>query len=432
MVLATFISLALLFLLLGAGQWIAFALGLLALLVGYIFVGPSFLQVIAIRGFDALKSFELSAVPLFLFMGALINHSGVGERLYRGVSPWLLWLPGKLLHANILACTVFAAASGSSLATAATIGSIAIPELERRNYDRRMVLGSLAAGGTLGILIPPSIMMIIYGAFVQESIPKLFIAGIIPGLVLSSLFMAYIAFTSLRHPWVAPAGVSEQVPLRQRIVGLLGVAPFLALIAIILGGIYFGIMTPTEAAGVGAFVSLILSALYRSLNFRVLRDSLLYALRTTCMVLFIFAGAWIFSATLSYVGVIRQLSETLSGLPLPPLGLLGIIVLMYIVLGMFLDPVSMVVLTLSITYPVVTGLGYDGIWFGVVVTLLAETGLITPPIGMNLFIIQGLREGYPFSDVVMGSLPFVVLLLLGILLLILFPGLALWLPGKMG
>jgi tripartite ATP-independent transporter DctM subunit len=432
MLLATFVSFALLILLLGAGQRIAFALGLMALVVGYIFVGPFFLQVIAIRGFDALKSFELSAVPLFVFMGALINYTGIGGRLYKGISPWLLRLPGGLLHANIVSCTVFAAASGSSVATAATIGTIAIPELEGRNYDRRMLLGSLAAGGTLGILIPPSIIMIIYGAFVGESIPRLFIAGIIPGLMLALLFMSYIAIRSLLQPSIAPAGAAEQIPLSQKAKGLLGITPFLSLIVVILGGIYFGVMTPTEASGVGAFASLILAALYGRLNFGVVKDSLLYALRTTSMVLFIFTAAWIFSATLSYVGVIRQLSEGLSGLPLPPLGILAVIILMYLILGMFLDPASMIVLTLSITYPVVTGLGFDGIWFGIVVTLLAETGLITPPIGMNLFIIQGLRGGYPFHDVAMGSLPFVALLIIGILLLVAFPQIALWLPGKMG
>lgn len=416
--------------LLAGGVWIAFALGMVGMIGLYVYSGGSPFAIIGFVGWNTINSFVLIAVPLFIFMGEIIFRSGLSMRLYRALWAWLHRLPGGLLQSNILACTIFAAISGSSVATAATIGTVAIPEMKRRGYDLKMIFGSLAAGGTLGILIPPSIAFIIYGAMVQESVADLFIAGVVPGLMLSGIFMAYIALRVAFQPHLAPT-VQEQVTWRARLLAIRDSIPVLALMALVLGGIYTGVATPTEAAALGATGAIIVSLVYRELNLQALRESAMGTVRTTCMLLFIIVGAQIMSFSLVNANIPRQLTGWLASLNISDLMLLILIYLLYTVLGMFIDGLSMMLLTLPIIYPVVLHLGLNPIWFGVVLVILIELGLITPPVGLNLYVIHGISGGRPISEVIIGSLPYTFLMLLGLALLTAFPDLALWLPAQM-
>ena len=419
------------FLLIGllvAGVWIAVALGMVGV-IGLLLVDPSSLRGVGVIVWDTLDSFVLTAVPLFFFMGSLILHSGISSRFYKSLSMWLDHVPGSLAHSNIVACSLFAAISGSSVATAAAIGAIALPEMEKRGYDRALTYGSLAAGGTLGILIPPSIPFIIYGAMIGESIGRLFIAGVIPGIVLSGIFVVYIGIRTLLNPQLIPRR-EIHVAWRERLSGLVDLVPIFFLMFLILGGIYFGIATPTEAAAIGVVGAILVAWVYKQLNWRVLKASLSEAIKANSMILFIVVGAQIMSYAMVTAGIPRAIVAVITGLQVEPLTIFLLICVMYLILGCLMDALSLMLLTLPVVYPVMMALGYDAIWFGVVLVILLEVGLITPPVGMNLFVIQGMAR-QPLSIVARGSFPYVILMLILLALLTLYPQLALWLPAKM-
>jgi len=426
-----FILVGTLFLMLILGQWTAFALGFAGTLVLYIARGTTGFVSISSVVWNTANSYILIAVPLFLLMGEIILRSGISDRFYRGVATLMVWLPGGLLHANIVATGIFSAISGSSVATAASVGTVAIPELRSRGYDHKIVFGSLAAGGTLGILIPPSIVMILYGALVEESIPKLFMAGLFPGIAMAALFSVYIGIRVMFQRHLAPHTEERYLPLRERAMFVAHILPIVGLMVVVLGGIYTGITTPTEAAAIGAFGAILLSLGYRTFTYELFRDALLSAVRTTCMVLFIILSAQILSTALTFAGITREMSQWIVDMEFGKWSLFLAMVILYVILGFFVDGISMIYITLPVLFPVVQAAGFDIIWFGVVLTILIELGQITPPVGLNLFTIQGISGGRPFSEVVLGSTPFVFLMLVIIAALVFFPGLALWLPSKM-
>jgi C4-dicarboxylate transporter DctM subunit len=418
------VMLALLF----GGVWIAVSLGA-AGVFGIWMVRPALLGGIESVVWNTVDSFVLTAVPLFLFMGAIILHSGISARFYRSLAIWLTGVPGGLAQANIAACSIFAALCGSSVATAAAVGAIAIPEMKKRGYGIRPTTGTLAAGGTLGILIPPSIPFIIYGSTVGESVGKLFIAGIVPGIMMALAFMLFLGIQARFIPDELPAS-SERPTLRERMAGLFDLVPVVGLILVVIGGIYAGLMTPTEAAGIGAAGAVVVAALYRGLTFDVLRRSLLDTLRTNAMILFIVIGAQILSFALVSAGIPRAIVATINALDAAPYMVLLLVVVMYLILGCLVDALSLMLLTLPVVHPVMMAAGFDPIWFGVVLVILLEIGLITPPVGVNLFVIQGMADT-TLGEVSWGSLPYVLLLLGGVLVLTLVPDIALWLPRKL-
>lgn len=428
---AAAVLLGLLFLLFTAGLEVAFALGI-AGLVGLLWlkgwtVG---LGVIGSIAWSNSTNFSFVAVPLFIFMSAILLHSGIGASLYTAVARWVSFLPGGLAVASVFACAIFAAVSGSSVATAATIGMIAIPEMEKHGYNRPLIYGSLASGGTLGILIPPSIPMIIYGLMTETSVGQLYIAGIVPGILLALLFGTYIVLVCVWWPEMAPrAAVS--VTWRDRLASLVDVAPVVALIFAVLGSMYFGVVTPTEAAAVGAFVSLVLAAWKRGLGPGALVRSFHDAVRTTGMVMLIIICASVFSHVVALLGVPTALVRAVTGLDLPPVAVFALIFLVLIGVAYALEEISVMIIILPFLFPLVTSLGFDPIWFGVIMVIWLEMGLITPPVGLNLFVIQGLAKNVPASEVIIGATPFVGILLLLVVILVVFPDLALWLPRQM-
>ncbi len=414
--------------LLVAGQWMAFALGAVGMLLMYLAKGTLGLQSLSSVVWNTSNSYILIAVPMFLLMGEIILRSGASNYFYRGVVVLLGRLPGGLLHANIFSCAIFAAVSGSSVATAATVGTVAIPEMLKRGYDPKPVFGSLAAGGTLGILIPPSIIMVLYGALVEESIARLFMAGVLPGLLMAGIFMIYIAIHLMINPKLAPPraqAIADRPPMKD----VLHVFPVMGLLITVLGSIYFGWATPTEAAAVGAAGALALAIGYGGLTVKVFNESIMSTVKTTCMVTLIIIGAQILSAALTYSGVSRAVSEWILGLGLSKWVFFLALAILYTVLGCFVDGISMIYMTLPVLLPVIKSFGFDLVWFGIILTILIELGQITPPVGLNLFTIHAISGGYSFSDVVKGSFPDCFLMVLVIVLLCFFPQIALWLPA---
>ena len=371
----------------------------------------------------------LTAIPLFILLGELLLRSGIADRMYGALSLWFDRLPGGLLHTHIGSCALFAATSGSSVATAATIGTVALPALNERNYPRRQALGSLAAGGTLGILIPPSVNLLVYGSLTNTSIGRLFVAGIIPGILLTLLFMAYIAVTNLGdQKYDRP----ERVRLRQKIKASVHLIPPAVIFFVVMGSIYLGIATPTESAAIGVVVALAFAWREGVLGFDFLHKAFINTARTTGMILLIITGAFILNVTLALLGVAQTMTEWVSSQGLSSTGLLLELILFYLLLGMFMDVLSMQVLTVPIAVPIVIQVGIDPIWFGIFIVLMSELGMITPPVGMNLYVVQGVRtDGGKFDDLIWGALPFALLMLAFTGILILFPEIALWLPRTM-
>jgi len=408
------------------GIWVALALALAGLVGFAVFWGS--VDIASNVFFDSTNTFALTAVPLFIFLGEILLRCGASETIYRGTSRLLSWVPGGLLHANTASCALFAAISGSSPATAATIGTVAIPALAERRYDTRITLGSLAAGGTLGILIPPSINMIVYGMIADASIGRLFIAGIIPGVLLSCLFMTYIGIRAVLNRSLAPK--AEEFSVAGALLGLLELWPAVFLGVLVLGGIFLGLVTPTEAAGLGAFGALLIALGLRRLSWHTLRAALANALTISCMVLFVYVAAMVLASFFGVMGVPRAVTEIVTGADLGPYTVLLAVCLLYIVLGCFLDGISMMVLTVPTVVPVLEALGFDRIWFGVILVVLTEIGMITPPMGLNLYVIQGISQK-PLGEVVLGVAPFFFLMLMCLGLLTLFPELVLWLPSLM-
>ena len=374
-------------------------------------------------------NFILFAIPLFVLLGEILLRSGIAERMYAAMTHWLSWLPGGLMHSNIGTCTLFAAVSGSSVATAATIGTVAIEQIEKYGYNERLYLGTIAAGGTLGILIPPSIPLIVYGALTNTSIPQLYIAGILPGLLLATMFMGTVILSCL----VRPRWGGRPVPANwgARIQSLPDLVPPLLIFGVIIGSIYAGVATPTESAGLGVVAAFILAALRRRLSWRMLADTFEGTMRTTAMIMAILIAAYFVNFVITSVGLAGQVTNLITSMGMTTTVTIIIIAVFYLVLGMFMESLSMLVATVPVITPVVAAMGVDPVWFGVFMMLLIETALITPPVGFNLFVVQGVRPRGQIYDVILGALPFVLTLLTMIGLLIAFPGIALWLPENL-
>jgi tripartite ATP-independent transporter DctM subunit len=423
---------ALMFLLFAMGLEISISMGVVGV-VGLLYlkgftVG---LGVVGSIAWSNATSFSFIALPLFVFMSGILLHSGIGKGLFTAVARWVGFLPGGLAVASIFSCAIFAAVSGSSVATAATIGMIAIPEMERRGYARPLIIGSLAAGGTLGILIPPSIPMIIYGVMTETSVGHLYMAGIIPGVVLALMFAVYVIGYAMIWPNSAPRVAEDRGSFRSKLRSFREVAPVAILIFVVLGSMYFGIVTPTEAAALGSVVSLVLARWYGNLNWRTLNQAFQETVRTTSMVMLIIIFAATFSHVIALIGAPKALLATVMTLGLPKWALFTVVFSFLLVIAYALEELSVMIILLPILFPLITGLGFDPVWFGVIMVVWLEIGFITPPVGLNLFVIQGLMPGTGAREVTIGTTPYVVLMILLVVILFAFPDLALWLPGQM-
>lgn len=429
-ILAIFLLFVTLLLLLGAGIWVAFALILTGafgmLLMSNAPIGP----ILATTLWGHSTSWALAALPMFILMGEILLRSRLSQDMFAGLSPWLRRLPGRLLHVNVFGCAIFAAVSGSSAATAATIGKMSVPELRERGYPTDMVLGTLAGSATLGLLIPPSIILIVYGVATEQSIARLFVAGILPGLLLVGLFSAYVIAYALIFPSRIP-GDDDEMPLMAKIKASGRLVPVLLLIAGVIGSIYLGIASPTDAAAVGVVLSVVLAWANKSLSWSMLRESLMGATVTSCMIAFILVGAAFLSVSMGFTGIPRHLAAWIAGMDLSPYALLAALTVMFVILGCFLDGISVVVLTTSIIMPMILEAGIDPLWFGIYLVIVVEMSQITPPVGFNLFVIQGLT-GFDILRVAKAALPFFLLLLLAVALITIFPGIATYLPSLMG
>ncbi|MEQ8866348.1 MAG: TRAP transporter large permease [Thalassobaculum sp.] len=424
------ITIALLIGLLALSIPIAAALAALGLTLDYFYSFLPLRLALGEMSWGVSTDFILFAIPLFVLLGELLLRSGIAERMYGAMSQWLSWLPGGLMLSNIGPCTLFAAVSGSSVATAATIGTVAVGEIERHGYNERLFLGTIAAGGTLGILIPPSIVMIVYGALTETSIPQLYLAGIIPGLVLAGFFMITVIIACVWRP--AWGGDKIAISWGQRWSTLPDLGPPLIIFVVVIGSIYSGLATPTESAALGVLMALVLAGWKGRLTATMLREALEGTMRTTAMIMLILIAATFLSFVVTSVGIGRQVTELITDSGLTPMQTMWMIVGLYLVLGMFMESLSMMIATVPIITPVVISMGFDPIWFGVLMMLLLETALITPPVGLNLFIVQGVRTKGQIRDVMIGSFPFVVAMLAMIVVLVLYPDLAMWLPNNVG
>jgi len=418
------VSFLALFTLLAIGVHIAIALAMVGVVGFFAFQGTAGLT--SLVPFSTLDSFILTAIPLFIFMGEILVQCGASDMIYRGTSRLFAWLPGGLFHSNIGACAMFAAISGSSPATAATIGTVAIPALKKRGYDMHLTLGSLAAGGTLGILIPPSINLIVYGVIAEESIGQLFAGGVIPGIILAGMFMIYIGVRAVKNTRLAPKEMAFSV--KGVILSFKDLWPLFVLLIIVLGGIFGGLMTPTEAAAIGSTASLLIAVVLRRFSWALLKSSLASSLQTSCMVLFIIVGASILASFFSRAGIPIAVAELIVSWGVSKWVVLILIYVIYIFLGCFIDALSILVMTAATVLPIIEGLGFNPIWFGVVYVVTAETGMITPPMGLNLFVIQGISKE-DLGKVVIGSMPFFLIMVVCLAIFTVFPSIVLWLPN---
>ncbi|MEP3279461.1 MAG: TRAP transporter large permease [Stappiaceae bacterium] len=375
------------------------------------------------------NSGTLVAIPLFVLLGEVLVRCGVARRTYEALDAWVSWLPGGLIHANVATATMFSATSGSSVATAATVATVATPQAEKLGYDPRLFSGAIAAGGTLGIMIPPSINLIVYGFLTESSIPQLFLAGLVPGLLLALLFMLVTAVLCMINPSLG--GPGRHSSWSQKFAGLRDLAPILGLFAIVIGSIYAGWATPTEAAAVGVAIAILIALQLGKVSKAMIFDSLRGTMRTTAMIMLVVIGAYVLNFVLTAAGVSRALQELLQGLGLGPLATLMVIILLYIVLGFFIETLSLMVATIPIVVPIITQLGYDKIWFGVLMIILVEMALITPPVGLNLYVVQSARKSGSISDVMVGCIPYALAMLFMVAALIILPGLALYLPSTL-
>ena len=425
----TALLIAALFALLGSGVWIGLTLTGVAWIGMQLFSARPAGDAMAVTIWGSASSWTLTALPLFVWMGEILFRTRLSESMFRGLAPWVTWLPGRLLHTNVIGCAIFAAVSGSSAATCATIGKMTLPELGKRGYPEDITIGSLAGAGTLGLLIPPSIIMIVYGVAADVSIAKLFIAGVLPGILLAALFSGYLMVWALMNPGKVPRpdrvlSFSEKLHESRHLI------PVVLLIAAVLGSIYSGVATATEAAAVGVVGSLLLSLVQGSLSWDTFKTSLLGATRLYCMIALILAGAAFLTLAMGYIGLPRHLAEFIGGLGLSPFMLMVALAVFYVVLGCFLDGISMVVLTMGVILPTVQAAGFDLIWFGIFIVIVVEMAQITPPVGFNLFVLQGMTKK-DIAYIARVTMPFFLLMCAMVLMLWFFPGIATWMPGHM-
>ncbi|MBD1163264.1 TRAP transporter large permease subunit [Pelagibacterales bacterium SAG-MED11] len=422
-----FISVLLFFL--GSGIWVALSMIGVSAIGMMLFTSRPVGDAMATTIWGTASSWTLTALPLFVWMGEILFRTKLSENLFKGLSPWMQKLPGGLIHVNVVGCALFAAISGSSAATVATVGKMSIPELRKRNYPEKILLGSLAGSGTLGLLIPPSIILIIYGVAVQESIAKLFIAGIIPGIMIALIFMSYVIIWSLINKKEMPK-ILEEYSFLEKIKRSKQLLPVILLISAVIGSIYTGVATATEAASLGVVGALILSYFQKSLTLKTFKSSLLGATKTSCMIAFILAGSTFLSLAMGFTGLPRNLAIWIQGMELSPYVLILVLMIFYIILGMFLDGISAVVLTMAIIEPMIRQAGFDMIWFGIFLVIVVEMAQITPPVGFNLFVLQGMANkdmGY----IARCAFPLFLLMVLAVILVVIFPEIALWMPEQM-
>ena len=418
-----------LFLLLGTGVWVGLAL------LGVAFIGMELFTTRPVGGtmittiWSASSSWTLAALPLFIWMGEILYRTRLSEDMFRGLAPWMARLPGGLVHTNIVGCTVFAAVSGSSAATLTTVGKMSIPELRKRNYPERVVIGTLAGAATLGLMIPPSLTLIVYGVTINESITKLFMAGILPGIVLAFMFMAYVAIYSKVSKKYDPTPEPEMTFV-EKVQNSRFLIPVLCLIAVVIGSMYMGFATATEAAAFGVIGSLILAASQGSLNWSTFSESLMGATRTSAMIALILAGAAFLSLAMGFTGLPRGLANLIAEMELSRFELLMVLLVFYIILGCFLDGISSVVLTMAVVEPMIRQIGIDVIWFGIFIVVVVEMAQITPPIGFNLFVLQGMTS-HEMNFIARAAIPMFLIMILMVFVLIAVPDIATWLPANM-
>ena len=422
-----FISVLLFFL--GSGIWVALSMIGVSAIGMMLFTSRPVGDAMATTIWGTSSSWTLTALPLFVWMGEILFRTKLSENLFKGLSPWMQKLPGGLIHVNVVGCALFAAISGSSAATVATVGKMSIPELRKRKYPETILLGSLAGSGTLGLLIPPSIILIIYGVAVQESIAKLFIAGIIPGIMIALIFMSYVIIWSLINKKEMPK-ILEEYSFLEKVKRSKQLLPVILLIVAVIGSIYTGVATATEAASLGVVGALVLSYFQKSLNLDTFKSSLLGATKTSCMIAFILAGSTFLSLAMGFTGLPRNLAIWIQNMDLSPYVLIFVLMIFYIILGMFLDGISAVVLTMAIIEPMIRQAGFDMIWFGIFLVIVVEMAQITPPVGFNLFVLQGMANkdmGY----IARSAFPLFLLMVLAVILVVIFPEIALWMPEQM-
>ena len=425
----TIFFISLLLFLLGSGVWVALSMIAVSAIGMTLFTTRPVGDAMATTIWGTSSSWTLTALPLFVWMGEILFRTKLSENLFKGLSPWLSKLPGGLIHVNVVGCGLFAAISGSSAATVATVGKMSIPELRKRKYPEKILLGSLAGSGTLGLLIPPSIILIIYGVTIEDSIAKLFMAGIFPGIMLAIIFMLYVVVWSTINKKQMPK-ISEEFSFIEKIKRSKQLLPVVLLICSVIGSIYTGIATATEAASLGVVGALILSLFQGTLNKDSFKLSLLGATKTSCMIAFILAGSTFLSLAMGFTGLPRNLAIWIQELNLSPYMLIFILTIFYIILGMFLDGISAVVLTMAIIEPMIRQAGFDMIWFGIYLVIVVEMAQITPPVGFNLFVLQGMANR-DMSFIAKSAFPLFLLMILAVIIIIIFPEIALWLPNQM-
>lgn len=408
---------------------VAAVLGILSLSLDEIFMRGRRSLMLGDFVWEQSIEFILVAIPMFILLGEIMLRAGIALRMYNAVVQWISWLPGGLMHANIGSSAIFAASSGSSVATAATVGTVAYPEIEKRGYNERLFLGSLAAGGTLGILIPPSINLIIYGLLTDSSVPELYLAGIIPGVILAALFMSMIAIACLRNPeW---GGEKVETSWAERIRVLPDLLPPIVLFMAVVGSIYAGLATPTEAASIGVVFALLIAAWNRALSVKMLKEAFEGTMRSSSTIMLIILAAVFLNFVLGFMGITQAILGAIEALGWTPMQTMLVIVCFYLILGMFMETLSMMLTTIPVVFPIVSHMGFDPIWFGILITVLMEAALITPPIGINLYVVHGIRgRGGKFNDVSVGAIPFVIAMLVMIGVLLVFPEVATWLPDQ--
>ena len=425
----TIFFISLLLFLLGSGVWVGLSMITVSAIGMLLFTTRPVGDAMATTIWGTSSSWTLTALPLFVWMGEILFRTKLSENLFKGLSPWLSKLPGGLVHVNVVGCALFAAISGSSAATVATVGKMSIPELRKRKYPEKLLLGSLAGSGTLGLLIPPSIILIIYGVTIEDSIAKLFMAGILPGIMIALMFMLYVILWSILNKRLMPKS-NESFSFLEKIQGSKQLLPVIFLITAVISSIYTGIATATEAASLGVVGALILSFFQGTLNRKTFKLSLLGATKTSCMIAFILAGSTFLSLAMGFTGLPRNLAIWIDAMNLSPYTLLFVLTIFYIILGMFLDGISAVVLTMAIIEPMIRQAGFDMIWFGIYLVIVVEMAQITPPVGFNLFVLQGMA-GKDMGFIAKSAFPLFLLMILAVMFIVIFPEIALWLPQQM-